>query len=110
MDTINKRLVKNSLFIYFVDKLNIPQDDADKLSNLNAELQFKLGLGRATFRYKKKDGTLREAEGTTYISEIPEDKRAKGIRSSSQAVQCYYDFGAEDWRCFRREMLVSMEG
>ncbi len=39
----------------------------------------KLTLGEFKFEYTKKDGTVREARGTTKVELIPEGLRATGV-------------------------------
>lgn len=52
------------------------------------------------FRYKKKNDTIRKAEGTLHPKFLPPPKSDKEIvRPEHQMV--YYDFDRKDWRSFR---------
>ena len=52
------------------------------------------------FRYKKKNDTIRKAEGTLHPKFLPPPKSDKEIvRPEYQMV--YYDFDRKDWRSFR---------
>lgn len=62
--------------------------------------------GWVQFVYAKKDGSIRIAEGTLCLSEVPGDLQPKGLRSPSPEVFTYYDLEKEGWRCFRREMIM----
>lgn len=62
----------------------------------------KLAGGVTAFRYLKKDGTIREARGTTNIEII----RAEGYefkgpqRPPVEGVTVYWDMDAHGWRSF----------
>jgi hypothetical protein len=62
------------------------------------ELQKKLKRGKVTFFFKKKDGTLRMAIGTTQLRFVPAEKHPKGLREPSPLVVTYFDILKKDWR------------
>ena len=60
----------------------------------------KLQKNIIVFRYKKKNDTIRKAEGTLHPKFLPPPKSEKEIvRPEYQMV--YYDFDRKDWRSFR---------
>ena len=60
----------------------------------------KLQKNIIVFRYKKKNETIRKAEGTLHPKFLPPPKSDKEIvRPEYQMV--YYDFDRKDWRSFR---------
>ena len=62
-----------------------------------------LNSGIVTFSFWKKDGSIREAKGTTHPLLIPEDKRPKNNNQSPitnhQSIP-YFDLDRNDWRSF----------
>ena len=62
-----------------------------------------LNSGIVTFSFWKKDGSIREAKGTTHPLLIPDDKRPKNNNQSPitnhQSIP-YYDLDRNDWRSF----------
>lgn len=60
----------------------------------------KLQKNIIVFRYKKKNDTIRKAEGTLHPKFLPPPKSDKEfVRPEYQMV--YYDFDRKDWRSFR---------
>jgi len=75
-----------------------------------AELKTRLSNGGAfKFAFKKLDGTLRTASGTTDLSLIPTINHPKGRGESSPKVVAFYDLEKGAWRCLsvRTELFVS---
>ncbi len=59
------------------------------------------------FRYKKKDGSIRKAEGTLHPKYLPPPKSDKEfVRPEYQMV--YYDFDKKDWRSFRSFKFIEI--
>ena len=62
-----------------------------------------LNAGVVTFSFWKKDGSIREAKGTTHPLLIPEDKRPKNNNQSPitnhQSIP-FFDLDKQDWRSF----------
>ena len=61
--------------------------------------------GVVKFSFWKKDGTIREAKGTTLLLLVPKDKQPKGIQNSKLKIQNYgtipfYDIDKKAWRSF----------
>jgi hypothetical protein len=62
----------------------------------------KLTLGEFKFEYTKKDGTVREARGTTKVELIPEGLRANGGMKATKGTP-YFDLEINDWRSVTTE-------
>ena len=61
--------------------------------------------GVVKFSFWKKDGTIREAKGTTLLLLVPKDKQPKGIQNSKFKIQNYgtipfFDLDKGEWRSF----------
>ena len=62
-----------------------------------------LKAGVVTFSFWKKDGSIREAKGTTHPLLIPLDKRPKGtdkMVNGKWSMVNYFDLDRNDWRSF----------
>lgn len=73
------------------------------MTNTVEELRKCLKSGVVNFTYTKKDGTIREAKGTTRMNNIPEENRPKGVRESPSGIVNYFDLDKSEWRSFREE-------
>lgn len=62
------------------------------------ELRRKLSRGVVQFAFKKLDGTLRNAVGTTNLSAIPQENHPRGVRQSSPKVVVFFDIEKREWR------------
>ncbi len=66
--------------------------------------------GKVQFSYTKKDGSKREAIGTTCPELIPADKQITTAgKKEFDHIQNYYDFTVEnggDWRAMIKENLI----
>ncbi len=77
---------------------------------LPADLKSRLSSGGVfKFAFKKTDGTLRTATGTTDLSLIPTVDHPKGRAESSPKVVPFYDLEKGAWRCLsvRTEIYLS---
>jgi hypothetical protein len=72
------------------------------------ELRSRLNQGNVQFAFKKLDGTLRTAIGTTLLEQVPLDNRPKG-GSSSPRVVTFFDLQKGQWRSVsvNQEMFIS---
>lgn len=68
-----------------------------KIISSNSILKGKLELGEIKFWYRKKDGSLREARGTTKLELIPENLHPKGETKDTGGVP-YFDLDVNQWR------------
>lgn len=62
------------------------------------ELRNRLTEGVIQFAFKKLDGTLRTAVGTTNLGAIPLTSHPKGVRESSNQVVTFFDVEKREWR------------
>ena len=62
------------------------------------ELRSKLNEGTVQFAFKKLDGTLRTAVGTTSLETVPVEHHPSGEGTSSDASVRYFDMGKNQWR------------
>ena len=61
-------------------------------------LKSKLREGAVQFAFKKLDGSLRTALGTTNLSSIPQESHPQGVRESSNKTVTFYDLEKREWR------------
>ena len=72
-------------------------------------LRNNLLVGIVCFSYVKADGTQREARGTLCESLIPAEKMPKSKRKMPAGIFTYFDVDRNEWRCFNRERLTSVD-
>jgi hypothetical protein len=72
-------------------------------------LRTELRTGIVTFAFKKLDGTLRTAVGTTVLSLIPEANWPTGRRESSPNAVVFFDIEKREWRSLstRAEVFIA---
>ena len=71
-------------------------------------IRTRLREGIVNFAFRKLDGTLRIAVGTTNLGLIPEQHRPAGLITASDASVRFYDVEKAAWRSFssRQECLI----
>lgn len=74
------------------------------------DLRKGLKNGVVNFTYMKKDGSIRHATGTTRLDSIPVEDHPKGTGRQADGVVNYFDLEKSEWRSFREENLVSIDG
>ena len=85
----------------------LTEERAMRLSLANLEIVKKMRKEPVTFRFRKINGDLREAEATLESDKLPE---TKGVgKKSSPAVQVFFDLVKGEWRSYRIETLI-LEG
>lgn len=62
------------------------------------ELRIALRNGIVHFSFVKKDGSLRNAKGTTNLSEVPSQFHPTTGRQSSPKVVVFFDLIKNEWR------------
>ena len=72
----------------------------------HSELRARLRNGIVHFAFKKLDGDLRAAVGTTALTSIPSDKHPKGRRESSTKAVVFFDVEKREWRSLSTRMEV----
>ena len=63
-----------------------------------SELRTKLNEGIVQFAFKKLDGDLRTAVGTTSLDNIPVDNHPNGNGASPSSVVTFFDISKAAWR------------
>ena len=71
-------------------------------------LKTKLANGVAHFVFLKKDGTLREAWGTTQNNIAKAKINGRGVNRELYKTTAYYDVEKGEWRSFRWETLIKV--
>lgn len=71
-------------------------------------LKVKLANGVAHFIFKKKDGSYREAWGTTQRNIANAKINGNGVSRELYKTTAYYDIEAGEWRSFRWENLIKV--
>lgn len=73
-----------------------------------AKLNAKLATGIVTFTYRKANGEIRYAVGTTIGDLMPADKAPKtsGTPTDTATTQRYYDFISKDWRTVKKDEII----
>lgn len=65
------------------------------------KLRMKMKKGIVSFRFKKVDGSIREAVGT-----LPTTPQGNGTREPNLKVFTYFDIEKNDYRCSRIDALI----
>ena len=79
-----------------------------------SEFKTALNNGVVKFSFTKKDGTVREAVGTTkldYIGSIDQNALPKGTENQSKKpldIIRYYDLDKQGWRSFRENQFIEV--
>lgn len=71
-------------------------------------LKEKLRNGVAHFLYIKKDGTIREAWGTTNSALAYKYTNGRGVSREIYSTTAYFDIEKSAWRSFRWESIVKV--
>ena len=81
------------------------KSEAEKMAS---KLSKNLTNGVVTFFYRKKNGEVRSAVGTTNLSLVPKESQPKMKNSVtlSGTVQKYFDFTVNDWRSVKTENIT----
>lgn len=86
-----------------------------KSTEAAAALREKLQQSTIHFVFNKKDGSRREAIGTTNLVVIPEDQWPKDMGAEikapkNESVVTYYDMEKLSWRSCRADSILEIEG
>lgn len=71
-------------------------------------LKAKLAGGIAHFIFKKKDGSIREAWGTTQSHLAKAKTNGRGVSREAYKTTAYFDVECGGWRSFRWENLIQV--
>jgi hypothetical protein len=77
---------------------NLKADKMNFLPTKPETLRRRLTEGAVQFAFKKLDGSLRTAFGTTNLSSIPAESHPQGVRESSNKVVTFFDLEKREWR------------
>ena len=76
------------------------------------DFRKQLSEGIVEFKFTKKDGSIREARGTTnpdiiseFVKPITSDKPKRDIKISDNSTR-YFDIDSKGWRSFVNENLI----
>ena len=72
------------------------------------QLKEQLRTGVAHFIYIKKDGTIREAWGTTNATLAYKYCNGRGVSREIYSTTAYFDIEKSAWRSFRWESIVKV--
>lgn len=83
--------------------------------NVADVLREKLLTETVKFVFRKKDGSRREAIGTTNLVVIPQDQWPKDMGAEikapkNESVVTYYDMEKLSWRSCRADSILEIEG
>ena len=74
------------------------------------EFRLLLQTNIVTFHYRKKNGTLRKATGTTCLDFVPTEFLPKGIGPERpEGIVNYFDFTVCGWRTVRLKHVTSYQ-
>lgn len=71
-------------------------------------LKNQMRHGIAHFAYVKKDGTIREAWGTTCATLAAKHTNGCGVNREIYKTTAYFDVEKGDWRSFRWENIIAV--
>lgn len=91
----------------FVKANGLSMAEAMKLAWKNIKLRTKMLTQTVSFKFKKKDGSVREAIGTLCSDSIP-SYASNGNRKANENVQVYYDVVKQSFRSFIKANLLSV--
>lgn len=92
----------------FVKENGLAMGEAMKLAWKNIKLRIKMATATVVFFFKKVDGTVRKAVGTLDCNAVPSFS-SNGNRKPNNSVQTYYDVEKNNWRCFKKTNLISVQ-
>lgn len=76
---------------------------------MKATINEALKKGVVKFQYRKNDGSLRTAMGTTNSEIIGKNYTPRGgVGPEAHGYMPYWDVDADGWRCFNENALVAI--
>lgn len=91
-----------------VKSMGMTMSEALKAAWKAIKVKVALAKGVVKFAFRKKDGSVREAEGTTNLNTIPVEKHPKEGKASSPKVITFFDTLKQEWRSFKPETIISI--
>lgn len=95
-----------SLAWQFVKRNGYSMSEALKTAWANFKLKKEMSKRIVKFYYQKVDGSIREAFGTLQEKLLPQTKGTG--RKANDTLFTYFDSEKQDWRCFKRANLFSI--
>lgn len=95
------------LMEHFITKCSMAIEEARSVADMNVKLYDALSEHDVRFRFKKVDGTIREAHGTMKADVIPEIKGTG--RPLPFGLQLFFDLDKGSFRSFKKENLIDFE-
>jgi hypothetical protein len=77
---------------------------------LAQELRSALQNGRVDFSFRKTNGEIRQAYGTTKFDFIPEENLPKGTGTPTAGTVKFFDLEKQEWRSCREDSIISIDG
>lgn len=91
----------------FVKRNGYNMSDALKAAWRNLKLKSAMYSGIVKFYFQKVDGTTREAYGTLK-SELLPPIQSEDNRKKNDTVQVFFDTEKQEWRCYKKANLLSI--
>lgn len=98
---------RRQLMEHFITKCSMAIDEARSVADMNCRLCDALSTHEVRFKFKKVDGSVREAHGTMKANVIPEIKGTG--RPLAYDLQLYYDLDKSAFRSFKKQNLIGFE-
>lgn len=89
----------------FVKNNGLTIQEALRVAWLNVKLRKAMNSSIVQFRYRKIDGTIREASGTLIDNLLPP---IQGLVHHGKDVQTYFDVEQRSFRCFKKINLLNI--
>ena len=90
----------------FVKRNGFTMSEAMKCAWANMKLKAAMKQRIVKFYFKNVDGSVRESYGTLKENLIPATSRDN--RKKNDTVQVYFDTERQEYRCFKKENLITL--
>lgn len=107
METTDKNIELKNLEAMLTGQ-GLDEAEAHAVAVMNMELVERMKEGVVSFTFRKADGSLREAIGTLQAEVVAPHITGTGTRAENPLLTTYWDNGAENFRCFKKANLVSI--
>jgi len=95
-----------SLAWQFVKLNGFSLSEALKKAWANFKLKSQMAVKIVKFYFQKVDGSIREAYGTLSQKLVP--STGESNRKQNDTVQVYFDTEVQEWRCYKKANLLSI--
>ena len=107
METSDKNIELKNLEAMLIGQ-GLEETEAHAVAVMNMELVERMKEGVVSFTFRKADGSLREAVGTLQAEVVAPHINGTSTRPENPTLTTYWDNGAENFRCFKKANLVSI--